>query len=301
METGALVDRAGYDTLWTWDHVYPIVGDPDGPIFEGYMTLAGWAHRTERVRLGLMVGANTFRNPAPRREDGHGARPHEQRPHVARDRRRVVRDRAHRLRDPVRLGLRRAARLVRRVGRADEEHAPRRAGVGARALLPGEGRAQQPAARAGAPADHDRRQRRAEDAAHGREVRRRLEHERRSRARPAQGRGAPPLVRRGRPRPHRDRAHARRQRPDHPRHRGGGAQGRGGDEGAQQGLARAARRAVRPGRARRREVGAVPRPRLRAHLHRLPGAVRPRDDRAARDRGQADARVAAEPLLQLRR
>jgi alkanesulfonate monooxygenase SsuD/methylene tetrahydromethanopterin reductase-like flavin-dependent oxidoreductase (luciferase family) len=27
------------------------------------MTLAGWANRTENVRLGLMVGANTFRNP----------------------------------------------------------------------------------------------------------------------------------------------------------------------------------------------------------------------------------------------
>jgi alkanesulfonate monooxygenase SsuD/methylene tetrahydromethanopterin reductase-like flavin-dependent oxidoreductase (luciferase family) len=62
-ETGALVDRLGYDSLWTWDHVYPIVGDPQGPIFEGYMTLAGWAHSTERVPLGLMVGANTFRNP----------------------------------------------------------------------------------------------------------------------------------------------------------------------------------------------------------------------------------------------
>ena len=62
-ETGALVDRLGYDSLWTWDHVYPIVGDPDGPIFEGYMTLAGWAHDTEQVRIGLMVGANTFRNP----------------------------------------------------------------------------------------------------------------------------------------------------------------------------------------------------------------------------------------------
>jgi F420-dependent oxidoreductase-like protein len=62
-ETGALVDRLGYDSLWTWDHVYPIVGDTDGPIFEGYMTLAGWAQATEQVRLGLMVGANTFRNP----------------------------------------------------------------------------------------------------------------------------------------------------------------------------------------------------------------------------------------------
>jgi F420-dependent oxidoreductase-like protein len=63
-ETGALVDRVGYDSLWTWDHLYPIVGDPEGPMFEGYMTLAGWAHNTEQVRMGLMVGANTFRNPA---------------------------------------------------------------------------------------------------------------------------------------------------------------------------------------------------------------------------------------------
>src|SRR5918992_1664490 len=58
------VDELGYDSLWTWDHLYPIVGDPNGPIFEGWLTLAAWAQHTERVRLGLMVGANTFRNPA---------------------------------------------------------------------------------------------------------------------------------------------------------------------------------------------------------------------------------------------
>jgi len=63
-DTGAHVDRLGYDSLWTWDHLYPIVGDHTGPMFEGYVTLAGWAEHTERVRLGLMVGANTFRNPA---------------------------------------------------------------------------------------------------------------------------------------------------------------------------------------------------------------------------------------------
>jgi alkanesulfonate monooxygenase SsuD/methylene tetrahydromethanopterin reductase-like flavin-dependent oxidoreductase (luciferase family) len=63
-DTGELVDRLGYDSLWTWDHLYPIVGEPTGPMFEGYLTLAGWAEHTENVRLGLMVGANTFRNPA---------------------------------------------------------------------------------------------------------------------------------------------------------------------------------------------------------------------------------------------
>ena len=54
----------GFDTLWTWDHLYPIVGDHEGPIFEGWLTLAAWAQATERVRIGLMVGANTFREPA---------------------------------------------------------------------------------------------------------------------------------------------------------------------------------------------------------------------------------------------
>jgi alkanesulfonate monooxygenase SsuD/methylene tetrahydromethanopterin reductase-like flavin-dependent oxidoreductase (luciferase family) len=60
---GKTVDDLGYDSLWTWDHLYPIVGDWHGPIFEGYMTLAGWASVTRKVTLGLMVGANTFRNP----------------------------------------------------------------------------------------------------------------------------------------------------------------------------------------------------------------------------------------------
>jgi alkanesulfonate monooxygenase SsuD/methylene tetrahydromethanopterin reductase-like flavin-dependent oxidoreductase (luciferase family) len=63
-DVGVLVDELGFDSLWTWDHLYPIVGDPYGPMFEGYMTLAAWAALTRRVTIGLMVGANTFRNPA---------------------------------------------------------------------------------------------------------------------------------------------------------------------------------------------------------------------------------------------
>jgi alkanesulfonate monooxygenase SsuD/methylene tetrahydromethanopterin reductase-like flavin-dependent oxidoreductase (luciferase family) len=64
LDAGVRADRLGYDTLWTWDHLYPIVGSPDGPIFEGWLTLAAWAQATERIRIGLMVGANTFREPA---------------------------------------------------------------------------------------------------------------------------------------------------------------------------------------------------------------------------------------------
>lgn len=62
-DAGAAVDRLGFDSLWTWDHLYPIVGSPEGPEFEGYMTLAGWAAVTSRATLGLLVGANPFRNP----------------------------------------------------------------------------------------------------------------------------------------------------------------------------------------------------------------------------------------------
>ena len=63
-EAGIRADRLGFDSVWTWDHLYPIVGDPEGPIFDGYLTLAAWAEATERATVGLMVGANTFRNPA---------------------------------------------------------------------------------------------------------------------------------------------------------------------------------------------------------------------------------------------
>jgi alkanesulfonate monooxygenase SsuD/methylene tetrahydromethanopterin reductase-like flavin-dependent oxidoreductase (luciferase family) len=57
------VDRLNYEHLWTWDHLHAIFGDPQQPIFEGWMTLGAWAKATSRIRLGLMVGANTFRNP----------------------------------------------------------------------------------------------------------------------------------------------------------------------------------------------------------------------------------------------
>ena len=63
LDAARLVDRLGYEHFWTWDHLLAIFGDPDQPIFEGYTALAAVAQATERVRLGLFVSANTFRNP----------------------------------------------------------------------------------------------------------------------------------------------------------------------------------------------------------------------------------------------
>src|SRR6476660_3863224 len=56
-------DRAGLDSLWTWDHLNAIVGPWEQPILEGWTTLAGLAPITTTATLGLMVAANTFRNP----------------------------------------------------------------------------------------------------------------------------------------------------------------------------------------------------------------------------------------------
>lgn len=64
LEAGIRADRLGYDTLWTWDHLYPIIGDPHGPNYEGWLTITAWAQATQRVRIGLMVGANPYREPA---------------------------------------------------------------------------------------------------------------------------------------------------------------------------------------------------------------------------------------------
>ena len=62
-DSALAAEQAGWDSVWTWDHLMAIFGPWEQPIFEGWSVLAGLAPITSRVRLGLMVGANTFRNP----------------------------------------------------------------------------------------------------------------------------------------------------------------------------------------------------------------------------------------------
>ncbi len=62
-DAAILADRSGWDAIWTWDHLLAIFGPWEQPIFEGWTALGALAAVTDRARVGLMVGANTFRNP----------------------------------------------------------------------------------------------------------------------------------------------------------------------------------------------------------------------------------------------
>ena len=56
-------ERAGFDTLWLDDHLLADEGDWHDGKLEGWATLAALAPLTTTARLGLLVAANTFRNP----------------------------------------------------------------------------------------------------------------------------------------------------------------------------------------------------------------------------------------------
>jgi probable F420-dependent oxidoreductase len=57
------VDDMGVDSIWTWDHFYPLYGDPAAGHFECYSLLSAMSQRSSRASVGALVTCVSYRNP----------------------------------------------------------------------------------------------------------------------------------------------------------------------------------------------------------------------------------------------
>jgi F420-dependent oxidoreductase-like protein len=64
VEIATLAEELGYDSLWVYDHFHNVPRPAHESVFECWTTMAAISQRTSRVRLGQMVGCNSYRMPS---------------------------------------------------------------------------------------------------------------------------------------------------------------------------------------------------------------------------------------------
>ena len=64
VEVAVLAEQLGYDSVWVYDHVHNVPRPANEAVFECWTTLAAISQRTTTVRLGQMVGCNSYRQPS---------------------------------------------------------------------------------------------------------------------------------------------------------------------------------------------------------------------------------------------
>lgn len=57
-------ESAGLDSVWVFDHLWPLSGGRDRPVLEAWSTLAFLAGATEKILIGTLVTRSSLRHPA---------------------------------------------------------------------------------------------------------------------------------------------------------------------------------------------------------------------------------------------